>query len=158
MKMLSKKLMISFSKLPYIIEDYLAQIPAIDLTRRRNPDTWTIEEHVFHIAGVQKMLLDRIKTVKENTDPVIEPYFPDQDKGLLLYQNIGDALEEYKKYRIEQIKLIEKCSKNELSKSALHKEYNRYTIPIIVNHMVFHEYWHMYRIEEIWLTKDEYFK
>jgi hypothetical protein len=31
------------------------------------------------------------------------------------------------------------------SKEAQNGKYVRYNIPFTVNHMVFHEYWHMYR-------------
>ena len=128
------------------------------LDRRRGPDVWTIREHLYHIAGVQMLLLGRMKTIRDVPSPVIEPYFPQNEEKLdRRYGSLREALSEYERLRGEQVRLVRSCSPEELERCAEHKEYTRYTIPVIVRHMIFHEYWHMYRIEELWLTRDEYF-
>jgi hypothetical protein len=156
---ISKEEMRTFRPLPSIIEKYVSQITENDLNVKRNSETWSIKEHVYHIAGVQKMLLQRMKTIKSSPAPVIEPFFPLNEKALdKKYSCMSDAFCEYKQLRKEQISLIKRCSQADLDKKALHKEYKIYSIPIMVKHMIFHEFWHMHRIEEIWLVKDEYFK
>lgn len=149
----------TLKNLPEIIEKYISAIPLERIDLKRGNDVWTIREHICHIAGVQKMLLGRIELIMNNDKPVIEPYFPEKDIDVLSkYKSIEEAFKEYKTARKDQIKLLKKCSENDFMKRARHKEYSNYTIPLIVKHMIFHEYWHMYRIEEVWLTNDEYFR
>jgi len=42
------------------------------------------------------------------------------------------------------------------TKPAEHPEYERYDLGLVVHHLVFHEYWHFYRTEELWLTRPEF--
>lgn len=42
------------------------------------------------------------------------------------------------------------------SRSARHPEYTLYTPYVMLRHMMMHDYLHMYRIEELWLTRPEY--
>lgn len=152
------KLLDTFVSLPAIIETYFKNIPAAALDRKRSADAWTIREHLYHIAGVQKMLYGRLKTIRDEDDPVIKPYFPDEEtENSPFFDSIEKALEHYKACRNEQLLLIRQLTGSDYEKEAVHKEYTNYSIPILINHMIFHEYWHMYRIEELWLTRDEFF-
>ena len=54
------------------------------------------------------------------------------------------------------MELLSQLDDLDLVKEAKHDEYKKYNIEIKLNHMLFHDYWHIYRIEELWLTKDEY--
>ncbi len=156
---LTKRDVQAFSSVPGVIEEYISQIPEEELDIKRNKNTWTIREHIYHIADVQALLLGRMKLIRDTAEPVIEPFFPEKETALSQkFDSIQDALSVYKKFRKKQLKLLKNCSKKILKKTAVHKEYKQYSIPIIVKHMLFHEYWHMYRIEEIWLTHAEYFK
>jgi hypothetical protein len=152
--------LLTFEYLPFIIENYFRQIPVAVLDIKRNESTWTIREHLIHLLGVQKMLLGRMDTIINEPSPTIEPYFPDKqtknetEKGI----NLEDLFIEFRNYRKKQIDLIKNLPDNILDKPANHREYINYTIRLMVNHMIYHEYWHMYRIEEIWLTKEEYFQ
>ncbi|HQE57957.1 MAG TPA: DinB family protein [Spirochaetota bacterium] len=149
--------LITLKNIPDITNSFISQINDSDFDRKINTESWTIREHLYHICGVQKMLLERIETIKNNIDPVIEPYFPQNDNSIgSKYNSISAALTEYKTYRNQQIEIIESCSEEELRREALHKEYKKYSIPIIVTHMIFHEYWHMYRVEELFLTRDDF--
>lgn len=155
--MINTNELITLKNIPEIINSFISRINESDFDRKLNPESWTIREHLYHICGVQKMLLKRIETIKNDIDPVIEPYFPQNDNSIgSKYDSISAALIEYKTLRNYQIELIESCSEEELLKEALHKEYKKYNIPIIVTHMIFHEYWHMYRIEELFLTSDDF--
>jgi len=142
--------------IPEIISNFINEVPADRLDLKRNESTWTIREHFLHIVQVQQMLLGRIRLIKENENAVIEPYFPENDDIQVL--DIADAQARYRQLRDEQIKEVLSCDDSVLARKAVHKEYSDYSIPIIVRHMIFHEYWHMYRIEEILYTKDEFFK
>lgn len=157
---LGEKELITFEYLPEVIENYFRQIPSNALDIKRNESAWTIREHLVHLLGVQEMLLSRMKKIIDEPSPAIEPYFP--DKQSRNDTNTGIDFEElfieYKNYRAKEILLIIDLPDSILDKSASHREYINYTIRLMVNHMIYHEYWHMYRIEEIWLTRDEYFQ
>ncbi len=144
--------------IPSIVASYVANVPEGDLDARRAPDAWTVREHVYHIAGVQKMLTGRIGTVATEPNPVIVPYFPQNEPAIGdLYPSVESALADYARNRAEQIALLASIPDGAFEKRAEHPEYREYSLPVILNHMVFHEYWHMYRIEELWLTREEYF-
>ena len=142
---------------PLIISNYILQIPENDLTIKRGTDFWTIKEHVIHLEYVQNILYDRILKFKNNEFPKITPYFPENDTiDSKKFNNINEIIDSYKSKRNKQIKLIDDLEENDLLKEAVHDEYKKYNIEIILNHIIFHDYYHMYRIEELWLTKDEY--
>ena len=154
----NEKLLATLKDLPEIIETYFRNIPEDILDKKRNETSWTIREHLYHIADVQEMLYARILKIRNEENPIITPYFPENEsKQVSQYESVHKALTHYKAIREKQILLINQLTESDFAKDAKHNEYMKYNIPIIINHMIFHEYWHMYRIEEIWLTRDEYF-
>jgi uncharacterized damage-inducible protein DinB len=144
---------------PGIISTYLSVIPENDLNIKRSEQAWTIREHVLHLDYVQDIIYKRILTIKDEDFPVIHPYFPENDEiDDQENKKINDILDSFKNKRNRQIQLVKELRDVDLKKEAMHDEYKRYNIYIILNHLLFHDYWHMYRIEELWLTKDKYFK
>lgn len=153
-----ENLLKTLQDIPGNIESYFKNIPEDLLDRKRNETSWTIREHLYHIVSVQEMLYKRILKIKDEENPIITPFFPENESEREgLYESVQKALSYYKEIRKKQISLINQLTESEFSKEAKHEEYIKYNVPIIINHMIFHEYWHMYRIEEIWLTRDEYF-
>jgi len=157
---IKKSLQIStFKDIPDIVGDYSENIPVEFLDLKRGEGFWTIREHLYHIAGVQDMLLGRMNIINNEENPVIKPFFPENDpSSRVKFSSIGNAIDAYKKLREEQVELILSLPEEILKKNARHEEYREYNIPLIVHHMIYHEYWHMYRIEELWLTRDQYLK
>lgn len=156
---LDKNSLISTLKiLPHIVQDYLRQIPPSKLDLKRGPDVWTIREHLYHIVGLQQMLYERMAFIKNDPNPVIKPYTPTPEtEAQHRFNSIDEALLKYLDIRNQQIVLVEDLTVEEMSKKALHPEYEDYGMSILLSHIIFHEYWHLYRIEEIWLAKDVHF-
>jgi uncharacterized damage-inducible protein DinB len=149
----------TFEHIPELIYGYFRNIPQNVLDLRRTKEAWTIREHLYHIVSVQDMLLKRMELIRKEDHPVITPYFPENQKEQAeLYESVEAAFTEYRSMRKKQIELVMAAGAKDLAKEASHAEYISYNIPIIINHMIFHEYWHMYRIEELWLTRDDYIK
>ncbi len=149
----------ALESIPGIIEAYVSNIPKERFDEKRNAEAWTIREHVYHVASVQKMLYKRIESIRAEKNPAIVPFFPEKEAAIGdFYESTEAAFAEYRAERKRQIALIATLRDADYRNEATHGEYIRYNIPIILNHMIFHEYWHMYRIEETWLTKDGYFK
>lgn len=145
--------------LPRIIKDYTARIPEDELDIRRSREAWTIREHIYHIAGVQPMFHERMLTIKNSERPIITPYNPSQEtEEQNRFGSIEEAFTKYSSVRRKQLEVLSHLTDEEWSKKAEHPQYKEYGMAILLHHMLFHEYWHMYRIEEIWITKDEFFK
>jgi len=147
----------TFRDLPSVVEPYFRAIPHDRLDVRRGPDAWTLREHLYHVSGTQKMLLARMTLLRDDPSPVIKPYFPQDEPSLAdKFPSVDAAFAEYRGLRADQLKLLQALSPEQWSKPGVHPEYQRYDLKLVVHHIVFHEYWHFYRIEELWLTNDEY--
>jgi uncharacterized damage-inducible protein DinB len=143
--------------LPAVVEPYFRSIPPDRLDLRRTPEAWTLREHLYHVAAVQGMLLGRMTLLRDDPQPVVVPYFPQNEPALAdRYPSVDAAFAEYRTRRLEQLALLEALAPEQWSKPAQHPEYERYDLSLVVHHLVFHEYWHFYRIEELWLTRDGY--
>ena len=143
--------------LPLVVESYFRSIPLDRLDLRRTVDAWTLREHLYHVAAVQAMLLGRMTLLRDDPNPVIVPYFPQNEPALAdRYPSVDAAFLEYRVRRAEQLVLLQALPPEAWTKPAVHPEYERYDLNLVVHHLVFHEYWHFYRIEELWLTRDGY--
>lgn len=98
-----------------------------------------------------------MQTLRDDPSPDITPFFPQNEPALAeKFPSVGEAFAEYRTRRAEQMTLLDHLSPEQWSKPGVHPEYQRYDLGLVVHHLVFHEYWHFYRVEELWLTRDEY--
>jgi len=142
-----------------ILNEFIATIPADSLDLRRGEGFWTINEHVSHLADVQPMLLERLQRFEAEASPEFVPFIPDDD-------NEADsgppnmpttaALEQFADFRRQQLDLLKAVDDRTWQKTATHPEYAQYAFYILVRHILMHDHWHMYRMEELWLTRDEF--
>ena len=141
-----------------VLENLVDSIPESQLSLKRGRGVWSIYEHVNHLALVQLMLFRRLELFVKEEKPEIKPYIPDQKSESIRSQNkpIGDLVAIFTKGRARQIELIDSSEPDLWSKSASHPEYTLYTFEILVRHILLHDGFHMYRIEELWLAKDAY--
>ncbi len=142
-----------------ILSEFVQSIPENRLDLRRGDGYWTIAEHVSHLAQVQPMLLDRIHRFLSESCPEFIPYLPGEDENesdTPARMDMPVALEQFAVCRIEQCSLIENADDGIWQRTAKHPEYSRYSLYILVRHILMHDYWHMYRMEELWLSKDAY--
>ena len=156
MKTLPEATWITFKSVPAVIGSFVENLDPDCLDRRRSGTSWTAREHIYHIVNVQEMLLGRITLIRDSDNPVIKPFFPENEE-IPLYGNMAEAMDRFRDWRRKQCDLIGELTPDELVKEARHDEYTEYNILKIINHMIFHEYWHLYRVEEIAHTKDEFF-
>ena len=144
---------------PGVLSGLVQAIPEIKLNLRRGEGFWTITEHVSHLAHVQPMLLERFQRFLKEDHPEFIPFLPtgddDEPKTPPLLE-INVALELFALYREKQLTLLEGLDDAALRKTGTHPEYEFYSLPILARHVLMHDYWHMYRIEELWLTRDAY--
>ncbi len=142
----------------HILRAFVHSIPNEKLNLRRGEGFWTIAEHVDHLAKVQPMLLKRIQRFMAEEKPVFVPYIPkDEPEDAPLSEiSLTEALDAFDIGRVRQLDLLQGLDQQVWEKTATHPEYERYSLYILVRHILMHDHWHMYRMEELWLTKDEY--
>ncbi len=142
-----------------IISAFVQSVPNDDLNRRRGPDVWTVAEHVQHLADVQPMICQRIMAFQEEEAPRFIPFVPGEEEpsSVRIGVEVDEALEAFATWRNKQLLLLRDMAPRAWEKTAEHPEYTAYTLPILTRHILMHDHWHMYRMEELWLTRDDYF-
>jgi len=144
---------------PKILQAFVKTIPKNKLALRRGEGFWTIAEHVSHLAEVQPMLLERFQRFIDEECPEFIPFVPDkvgEESAAPACLSIADALQQFELYRQKQRMLLENAGDSIWQRTAKHPEYEAYSFYILARHVLMHDYWHMYRMEELWLTKDAY--
>lgn len=147
------------SRAPGILSEFVKSIPEERLDLRRGKDFWTIAEHVSHLAEVQPMLLDRFERFINEEHPEFVPYIPgdaEDEPDTPARLTIADALDQFALYRDKQLTVLKSADDRIWQRNATHPEFNQYSFTILARHLLMHDYWHMYRMEELWLTKDNY--
>lgn len=143
---------------PLILLAFVQSIPEEKRHRRRGKGFWTIAEHVSHLAQVQPMLLERLQRFIDEDRPTFIPYIPDKEEAedLPPVMETAAALESFARCRDEQLTVLDQADEDIWQKDGTHPEYDRYSFQILARHILMHDYWHMYRMEELWLTRDAY--
>lgn len=140
-----------------ILKAFMKTIPGDMIYRRRGEGVWTIAEHVDHLANVQPMLLQRLERFVTEDCPEFSPYIPDNNERIApAIMETADALKQFDRYRAQQVLFLEDADRAIWLKKGVHPEYDDYSMYILGRHILMHDFWHMYRIEELWLTKDAY--
>lgn len=153
------KLLDGLRQTPEILAEFVKTIPEGKLDLRRGDGFWTVAEHVSHLAQVQPMLLARFERFMNEEHPEFKPYIPgknEEETVALPRMSMREALDQFTEYRDRQLVLLEKTDDITWKRTATHPEYESYSLYILTRHVLMHDYWHMYRMEELWLTKDSY--
>jgi hypothetical protein len=149
----------SLRRSPMILSGLVNTIPESRLNLRRGDGFWTVAEHVSHLAQVQPMLLERFQRFIREEHPVFVPYIPGGGQGEPATpppMSMADAIERFTRTRHQQLVLLEGAGDSIWRRTATHPEYEAYSFDILARHTLMHDFWHMYRIEELWLTRDAF--
>jgi hypothetical protein len=144
---------------PGILRGFVDGIPMHRIDERRSATAWTLREHVEHLAEVQPMLYERLRRFRDEEHPDFTPYMPDEDEGRAERTGtvrLTDHINQFEASRRELLELLDSLPREVWDKQATHPEYSEYTAFILVRHILLHDHWHMYRMEELLLTRDEY--
>lgn len=153
------ELLAGLSQVPKILSQFVQSIPENKLDLRRGKNFWTIAEHISHLAEVQPMLLERLERFVNEAHPEFVPYIPGDAKekpDTPAQLTMADALDQFALYRGKQLTLLKSVDDHIWQRDATHPEFDQYSFSILVRHTLMHDYWHMYRMEELWLTKDDF--
>ena len=144
---------------PRLLAEFVTAVPEDRLDRRRGEGFWTVAEHASHLAEVQPMLLARLERFLGEEHPEFIPYIPGEDAEepeTPPRMAMPKAIAQFADFRKQQLALLEGADDATWRKTATHPEYEHYSFHILVRHILMHDYWHMYRMEELWLTRDAY--
>ena len=144
---------------PRILSAFVGSIPADQLNRRRRDGFWTVAEHVSHLAQVQPMLLERLQRFRDEDHPIFVPYIPgegEDEPETPPVMAMADALHQFAQVRTRQLNRLAGADPSLWERQGDHPEYARYSLYILSRHILMHDHWHMYRMEELWLTRDAY--
>ena len=147
---------------PDIVEQFVMEIPADRLDVERRPGFWTIRDHITHLAEVQPMLHERLRRFRDEQSPDFTPFVPgtpdnqESSTAAVPAVPIPDSLAVFRSWRLKQIEVIAGFSESVWPRGGHHPGYSHYTPGILIRHSLMHDYWHMYRVEELWLAADEY--
>jgi hypothetical protein len=154
--MIKKELIIGLMNNKNILKQFVSIMSDEEITRRIK-DYWTIYEHLDHLVTAQKMLLGRIRQFMSEKNPVMQPYTPD-DRPTIgnKEKSASDLVDEFRKLRDIQIDLINGAKPDVWEKKGTHEEYTRYSFEILARHILLHDSFHMSRMEELWIKREEY--
>lgn len=143
------------SESPAILRDLVSRVPPELLKVRRIPGKWSIHEHACHIVDVQPVLFRRFEKFRDEEMPHIQSYIPGETdpSDHLIEMNLNMILDDFYRLRGEMTSFLEKMPASYWEKKAAHDEYTEYSPSILLRHLLLHDHVHMYRIEELWLTK-----
>ena len=144
--------------MPDLLEDLVASIPPEVIEFRRIPSRWSIHENVCHLAETQDMIYDRLVTFKNADYPFFEPFLPGETNSEehLKDMNLIKCLRHFRKVRARQIELAKTFKPEDWYKKASHPQYKQYDTKILLRHILMHDHFHMYRVEELWLTHERF--
>ena len=154
-----QELLEGLKRTPNFLSGLVKGIPEGKMDLRRGEGFWTIAEPVSHLAQVQPMLLDRFQRFINEKHPEFVPYIPGDGKNepdTPPRMDISAALEQFADYRNRELVLLAGVDEITWQKAGTHPEYEAYSLYILARHVLMHDYWHMYRMEELWLTRDAY--
>lgn len=147
----------TLEKGPLFLENLLASIPPTLHKIRRKKGKWSIHEHTCHLPVAEQMIQDRYRRFLQEDRPHFTSYIPGETvEDHLMEENLQEALEALVKMRTETIDLLRSFPQANWIKKADHEEYTDYGAYILLRHHVMHDHFHMYRIEELWITRDQF--
>jgi uncharacterized damage-inducible protein DinB len=152
----TQTLITSLESAPKLIIGLIHEIPSQNLKRRPAPNKWSAHEHACHIATGDKTFLKRLELMLYDPHPVIKSMVPSpgEKKGSLLSVDLNKALDQYVKERALVVERLKELSIEDWKQTAEHEAFSHYSVYIMFRHLLIHEMFHAYRIDELLLKKD----
>ncbi|MCM0756203.1 DinB family protein [Desulfovibrio aminophilus] len=143
---------------PAILAGFVREIPEDVLHRKRGEGFWSIAEHVVHLAAVQPMLAERLRRILTEDMPEFVPFIPSEEdaRSKPPMPGMEEALSDFAAGRERIVEILNAAMPEDWDRLAAHPEYDCYGLRILARHILMHDHWHMFRMEELWLTRDAF--
>ena len=153
--MLKNDFVIGLANNKNILKQFVSVITENEI-HKRIKDFWTIYEHIDHLVLTQKMLLGRIQQFIVEDNPIMKPYIPEEKPTVEdAKKSAKELVEEFIKLRDLQIGLLRKTKGSVWKKIGVHPEYSKYSLEILARHILLHDSFHMWRMEELWIERED---
>ena len=149
-------LIASLENAPGIIIPLIREMQPQYLKRRPSPTKWSAHEHACHLSTSDELFLTRLDLILTTPSPHIKSVMPSpgEESGALLSVDLDRTLDHYVRVRAGLVKRLKGLSVGDWQRTAEHEEYSHYSVLIMFRHLLTHEMFHAYRIEELLLKKD----
>jgi hypothetical protein len=133
-------------------------IPVHLRKQRRIENKWSIHEWACHLFDSQDLLLDRFLLVDKNPNYEIPAHLPDFSETMTIYlkKDLFIEVQIFKSKRKHMIKTLSAFTMDFYRKQIKHQEYSPFTPFDLLRHILFIDHVHLFQIERLWLTKDQY--
>jgi hypothetical protein len=141
---------------PGVIIPLIREAPPQFLKRRPSPTKWSAHEHACHLSASDGPFLARLDLMLSAPAPFIRSILnsPEVESGALLSVDLDEALDRYVRERASLVKRLKELSVEDWQRTAEHEAFSHYSVWIMFRHVLNHEMFHAYRIEELLLKKD----
>jgi uncharacterized damage-inducible protein DinB len=140
---------------PPLVATLIAELPAAERTWRPRPGKWSAHEHAAHLARMEPMWAGRAERILIEDHPTIISYEPDVDEApdALLHDDLPSALDALARGRAALRTRLASLPESVWDRPATHTAHGRYSLRLMLRHVVLHDHLHAYRIEEILLRR-----
>ena len=141
---------------PGVIIPMIREVPPRILKRRPSPAKWSAHEHACHLATSDALFRERLEYILSTPPPYIKSVQPtaEEEAGSYFDLDLDERLDSYVRERSELVEILKGLSAAEWQKTAVHEAFDHYSVLIMFRHVLNHEMFHAYRIEELLLKKD----
>lgn len=147
----------ALNETPRLLSELISEIDPKLYKKKIIKGKWSIHEHATHLAvGDIYGFQSRLKDFKQKEKPTIEPLSGDNfDKDFFMELDLNKSLNHFYKIRQATIEQARAFNENEWNKLAIHSEYKTYTPYIMLRHLLMHDHFHLYRIEDMGFGKEK---
>ena len=148
-------LLAALERSPDILEDMAERIDPEHRRARRDRGGWTVHDHVCHLAACHTMMNERLQRFIDEEHPVFEAYDPDTETPpeSLAGMDFDTAVRDFRRHRETGLHLLRTLVPADWEREATHPEYTIYTPLVFARHIALHDGIHLYRVEDLWLTR-----
>ena len=120
------------------------------ISRRVEPEKWSVKEVLAHIARVQQVFEGRLEALLTQENPTIVGYEPQEDPEFetIAKKSSAELLKWFEETRGRIVARLEKLSKDEWHRPGRHAEYPAYDVHFCMEYMGHHEAHHMFQMFE----------
>lgn len=117
---------------------------------------WSAYEHAVHLSQSDVAFRARLELILTTDEPIIKTIenSAEDEAGAMLEVDLDESLERYVRERASLVERLKQLTPEQWYKTAVHEAFDHYSVFIMFRHVLNHEMFHSYRIEELLLKKD----